>query len=123
MIIFCGKNYYIQKGFSLRLLVTQNGYWNNHLIPLKPKTKTVTPILKTKQNNNDAYINNLSDKIVHNLELPYKGDHGINLIKSVKTSIKKTLPEKHNFLIILTWTKLRPQFNIKDNTNKQYKHD
>ena len=42
-------------------------------------------------------INNLSDKIVHTLKLPYKGDHSTNLISS--------------------------QFNIKDDANKQHKHD
>ena len=34
--------------------------------------------------------------MVHTLKLPYKGDHGINLIKSIKTSTKKSLPEKHD---------------------------
>ena len=68
-------------------------------------------------------LNRSSDKIVHTLKLPYKGDHGINLIKSIKTSTKKPLPEKHDVRIILTGTKLSSQFNIKDNTNKQHKHD
>ena len=52
-----------------------------------------------------------------------KGDHGINLIKSIKTSTKKTLPEKHDVMIIFTGTKLSSQFNIKVDTNKQHKHD
>ena len=37
------------------------------------------------ENYNDTNLNGLSDKIVHALKLPYKGDHGINLIKSIKT--------------------------------------
>ena len=41
------------------------------------------------KNHNDTNLNMLSDKIVHTLKLPYKGDHGINLIKSIKTSTKK----------------------------------
>ena len=48
------------------------------------------------ENHNDTNLNRLSDKIVHTLKLPYKGDNGINLIKSIKTSTKKSLPEKHN---------------------------
>ena len=36
-------------------------------------------------------INSLSDKIVYTLKLPYKGDHGTNLIKSIKISTKKSL--------------------------------
>ena len=75
------------------------------------------------ENNNDANLNRLTDKIVHTLKLPYKGDHGINLIKSIKTSTKKSLPEKYDLRIISTGTKLSSQFNIKDDTNKQHKHD
>ena len=55
---------------------------------------------------------------MHTLKLPYKGDHGIKLIKSIKTSTKKSLPEKHDLRIILTGTKLSSQFNIKDDINK-----
>ena len=38
-----------------------------------------------KENHKDMNFNRLSDTIVHTLKLPYKGDHGINLIKSIKT--------------------------------------
>ena len=75
------------------------------------------------ENHNDTNLNRLSDKILHTLKLPYKGDHGINLIKSIKTSTKKSLPDKHDVRIILTGTKLSSHFNIKYDTNKQYKHD
>ena len=60
--------------------------------------------------------------MVHILKLPYKGNHGINLIKSIKTSGKKILPEKHDVWVILTGTKLSSQSNIKDDANTQYKH-
>ena len=40
------------------------------------------------------YTNNYSDETVHTLKLPYKCNHGIKLIKSIKTSTKKTLPKK-----------------------------
>ena len=60
---------------------------------------------------------------MHTLKLPCKGDLGTNLIKSVKTSTKKSLPEKHDVRIILAGAKLSSQFNIKDDTNKQHKHD
>ena len=33
------------------------------------------------------------------------------------------MPEKHDVRIVLTGTKLSSQFNIKDDTNKQHKHD
>ena len=59
-------------------------------------------------------LNRLSGKTVHTLKLPCKDDHGINLIKSIKTLTKKSLPEKHDIRIIVTGTKLSSQFNIKD---------
>ena len=70
MIIFCKKNYTIQKRVSLRVMVTQNGYWNKHMILLKPATGT-----NKINNNNDMTINNLSDKIVHTLKPLYKDNH------------------------------------------------
>ena len=42
--------------------------------------------------------------MLHTLILLYKDYHGLNLIKAIKT-------------------KLSSQFNIKDDTNKQHKHD
>ena len=42
---------------------------------------------------------NLSDKIVHNLILPYQGDHDTNSIKSINSSTKKSLPENHDVRI------------------------
>ena len=56
------------------------------------------------------------------LKLPYKGAHGTNLI-SIKASTKKSLPENHDVRIVLTGTKLSSHFNIKDDTDKQHKHD
>ena len=70
-----------------------------HLTILKSATKTIAATPITEQNN-DTNINNLSHKIVHTLKLPYKGDHGIDLKKSIKTSTKKILPEKYDARII-----------------------
>ena len=87
-----------------------------HLTILKSATKTTTVTPITIQNN-DTNINHWSHKIVHTLKQPYKGDHGIDLRKSIKTSTKKIIPEKYDVRIILTGTKLGSQFNIKDKTN------
>ena len=46
------------------------------------------------ENHNDKNLSRLSDKIIHTLKLPYNGDHGINLIKWIKKSTKKSFPEK-----------------------------
>ena len=47
-------------------------------------------------------IINLSDEAVHTKKLQYKGDHGINFIKSIKTSTKKTSPDDDDVRSILT---------------------
>lgn len=56
------------------------------------------------KNNSDTNINNLYDKIVHNLK-PCKGKNGINLTKSIKTSTKKRYLKNIMLKIILTGTK------------------
>ena len=45
------------------------------------------------KNHNDTNLNRLSDKNIHSIKPPYKGDHCINLIKSIKTSTKNSLAE------------------------------
>ena len=75
------------------------------------------------RDNNDMNINNLPEKIVHNFKVPYNNDHGNNIIKSIQASAKKPLPENHDVKIILTGTKLISQFSMKDDSNKQHKHD
>ena len=67
-----------------------------------PKWLLKQTLVFLKNNNNinnknhiNTNLNMLSDKIIRTLKLPYKGDHSINLIKSIKTSSKKSLPEKH----------------------------
>ena len=53
------------------------------------------------------------------LKIACKCDYAINLIESTK----KLLSEKHDGRILLTGTKINSQFNIKDDTNKQHKHN
>ena len=64
-----------------------NGYakWllNQTLDSFKTSNKNYNNKINNK-NSNDTNTNNLSDKIVRTLKLPYKGDHGTNLIKSLK---------------------------------------
>ena len=111
MIIFCRKNYTIQVLVSLRLL-------KQMLDSVKTSNKNYNNKIKNK-NTNNTNINNFSDKSLRTL----KDDHSTRLIKSRKTSTKKSLPENHDVRTILTDTKLSFQFNIKDDTNKQHKHD
>ena len=59
---------------------------------------------------------------MHTLKLWYEDGHGTSLIKSIKISTEKLLPENHNVRIVLKSTRLTSQFNIKDDTNKQQKN-
>ena len=70
-------------------------FWNNN----KNHSNNID-----NENHNDTNLNRLSDKTEHTLKLPYsdEGHNDINLIKSIKTSIKTLLPEKHDVRIILT---------------------
>ena len=81
------------------------------MILLKPTTKNITSTITTTTRIKLIYLIKL-----FTLNLPYKGNHDINLIKSIKTSGKKTLPEKYDIRIILTGTKLSSQLNIKVGT-------
>ena len=128
MIIFCRKNYTIQKRVS-----EINGYpkwlFKQKFDSLRTSNKNYK---QNNKNKNGTNINNSSDKTVHILKLPYKGDHGIHLLRTIKTSTKKIFLEKHIILqkkqgyfnrvktnkVILLGTKLSSHFNIKDHTNK-----
>ena len=99
MVFFCRKNYTIQKSVSLRLIFSQNGDRNKDLILLKPAKKNCNNKINNK-NNNDANMNNLSERIVHVLKQPYKSNHSNDLIKSLKAPTK-SLPEKDDVRITL----------------------
>ena len=86
----------------MRLMVTKIAVETNNYC-FKNNNNSYNKI--NNKNNNGRSINNLSDKIVHTLKLPYKDDHSTNLIKLTKKSTKKSLPEKH-VRIILNCTKL-----------------
>ena len=75
------------------------------------------------ENQNDTNLNRLSDEIVQTLKLTYKGEHDIDLIKAIKTSTKKSLPEKQDVKDYFNRYQYNFQININNDTNKQHKHD
>ena len=80
-----------------------NGYPKSLLKQTLDSFKTSSKEYNNKinnKNNNDINVNNLSDKIVHNLMLPYQGDHDTNSKNSIKLSTKKSLPENLDVRII-----------------------
>ena len=59
----------------------------------------------------------------HMLILPYQVDKGIGLTKSLKRNLNKRLPNNVQTQVTSTGQKLSTQFNVKDRTKFEHKHD
>ena len=59
----------------------------------------------------------------HMLILPYKGEKGEKLIKSLNKHVKKVLPEHHLSQHVYSGKKLESFFNIKDQTKLEHNND
>ena len=70
-------------------------------------------------NENDSSNN----EKIHRLMLPYQGDKGSNLLKSMKRYASKLLPEHTKLGITLTGKKLNSCLSIKDKTKFEHEHD
>ena len=55
--------------------------------------------------------------------LPYQRDKGLGSTKSLKINLSKHLPNNVKMQVTFTGPKLRTQFNVKDRTNFEHKHD
>ena len=58
----------------------------------------------------------------HRFVLPYKGDKGTHILRSMENYVSKLLPKKSTPQITYTGKKLSSQFNIKNNTNFEHQH-
>jgi len=84
-----------------------------------------------KDTYNNRIINESSQNVANNNEnekkhlliLPYKGDQGKNVIKSMVNTITRALPEPEKIQVVYTSTKLGSAFQIKDQTEKKHMHD
>ena len=57
------------------------------------------------------------------LLLPYQGDKGIELSKSLKRNLTKHLPNNVKTQVTFASQKLSTQFNVEDRTKFEHKHD
>ena len=57
------------------------------------------------------------------LTLPYKWKRGEKTLRSISNEVNKILPSKQKATLVYSSTKLRSNFNIKDITKKEHKHD
>ena len=73
--------------------------------------------------NNKSNINNDITNTTHMLVLPYKGERGQRIIKSINKAVKKILPQNHVTQNVYKSKKLGSCFNIKDFTKLEQQHD
>ena len=81
-----------------------------------------TEISKNVENNSSESTNNNTNK-VHIISLPYKGEKGKTLMKSLNNTLVNVLPKGHTTKIIYSGKKLGSYFNIKDQTKIQHQND
>ena len=72
---------------------------------------------------NEQSTNNGLTNTTHMLVLPYKGERGQRIIKSINTAVKKILPQNHVTQNVYKSKKLGSYFNIKDSTKLKNQHD
>ena len=76
-----------------------------------------TQIFKNVENNSTESTNNNTNK-VHIISLPYKGEKGKKLMKSLHNTLVNVLPEGHTTKIAYSGKKLGSYFNITDQKKK-----
>ena len=91
---------------------------NNY--PLWVINKVIDDAEKIPSANENDSSNN---EKIHRLMLPYQGDKGSNLLKSMKRYVSKLLPEHTKLEITFTGKKLNSCFSIKDKTKFEHQHD
>ena len=72
---------------------------------------------------NNVTANNESISTTHRLILPYKGEQGQNIIKSLKNYVERLLPQNQTAQHLYISRKLVSAFDIKDQTKLIHKHD
>ena len=81
-----------------------------------------TEISKNVENNRTESTNNNTNKVLI-ISLPYKGEKGKKLMKSLNNTLVHVLPQRHTNKIVYSGKKLGSYFNIKDQTKMQHQND
>ena len=72
---------------------------------------------------NNVTANNEIISTTHRLILPYKGEQGQNIIKSLNNYVERLLPQNQTAQHLYISRKLVSAFDIKDRTKLIHKHD
>ena len=108
-------------------LIKTNGYPNWVFSQINQKVIKSREICTKKLNliedstTEDIVIDNT--KKVHIISLPYKGEKGQHLMKSLNNTLSNVLHDRHVIKIVYTRQKLGSFLSIKDKTKTQHKHD
>ena len=76
-----------------------------------------------KVQTNTANENKNVNKKIHCLFLPYQGDEGCNIIKSINKRVNKLLPNNTKIEVTFKSTKLGSCFNVRDKIDFEHNHD
>ena len=83
----------------------------------KVKEQQSTQSVKIKESHQDDFSNS------YLLTLPYKGKRGEKTLPNITKEMNKIFLDKYKSTLVYTDTKLGSNFNIKDITKKEHKHD
>ena len=73
---------------------------------------------------NDTPLQNINnDRKIHSLMLPFAGDKGNTMLKSINRCINRIAPNHFNTQISYSGHKLNTRFHMKDKTAQIHQHD
>ena len=120
---------YVEEGI---VTPRKNVYYKNNY-PLCAIKQILTQVEKQKRNNmnnnnnDDSNTNNenrfMNEKQLLFIILLYKGQQGEKVVKSFKTTLRRALPNNMETKVVYAGTKLGSNFQIKDKTKFNHKHN
>ena len=121
----CSTNEALQTelAFIKKVFTKINGYPKFLVDRMLQKFREMQTEADTSENNNtsDEIPPEESDKkqtLI--LKVPFRGDKGQTLIKSLENTLKRTIENKINYRIVHTGTKLSRYFSLKDKVNAKH---
>ena len=119
-----------------KILISKNNYprWVIKQILTQVEKQQERNNMNNNNNNDNSNTNNensftnennsqMSEKQLSFITLPYKGQQGEKVLKSFKTTLRRSLPNNIETKVVYTRTKLGSNFQIKDKTKFNHKHD
>ena len=102
-----------------KVFTTINGYPRNLVWSALKKVKESSVETAPEEDEERANENTEDPKII-TLKLPYAGKKGESIIKGLKNTLRRNLPENLECRIVETGTKLSTHFNIKDKVDGRH---